>query len=538
MQIRSALTTAIVALLALTTFASPAHAATFVDVTSKTAFAKEINWLADRGISTGWDTPKGRVFRPTARISREAMAAFLYRLAGSPAYAPPSSSRFVDVSKNRSFYKEISWLSERGISTGWDTSKGKTFRPLDPISREAMAAFMYRAAGSPGFSAGSTPFLDLDPGDGFYKEIVWMASQGITTGVASFGGCRMFDPKGSVTRDAMAAFMYRLVNGGTPGMKSSPCAPPSGAMTSARLTGKPHLHQLLQVSVSPYLPANNGYRWLRDGRPIRGATSLAYQVTLADVGKELRVIAQVKENGRSFVVQSNRLTISDRGSFQALYVVAKDQSVGSGHTDRIRQTFTTATSWLARATTNGTRPRWVRSSDGRIDVKVVRLPQTIAQLKKLSSYDMYDQLELTVRPNPDIILAFAYDATPILGGNGRCGEASLDGVVTKDRAHGLEVWAGVAMLDENSCPRKTGSAKFPGNMSGIAAHEMMHSMGADHVSDSPRDLMYPTNDDGAGAVDYLDYRHDDYYLTRGRGGKIDIARSPFWESAKEAAARR
>src|SRR5665811_2575311 len=87
-------------------------------------------------------------------VRREAMAAFLYRFAGSPAFTPPATSPFVDVATSASFYKEIAWLSAQGISTGTDMGDGTfQFRPAESVSREAMAAFLYRFKGSPAFTA-------------------------------------------------------------------------------------------------------------------------------------------------------------------------------------------------------------------------------------------------------------------------------------------------------------------------------------------------------------------------------------------------
>jgi len=78
-------------------------------------------------------------------VNRDAMAAFMYRFASSPAYNAPASSPFSDLVPQTQFYKEITWLASMNISTGWDESNGtKTFRPVQPVSRDAMAAFMYR----------------------------------------------------------------------------------------------------------------------------------------------------------------------------------------------------------------------------------------------------------------------------------------------------------------------------------------------------------------------------------------------------------
>ncbi|MHA7295528.1 S-layer homology domain-containing protein, partial [Arthrobacter sp. HLT1-21] len=62
-----------------------------------------------------------------------------------PAFTPPATSPFTDVSTTQQFYKEMAWLAESGISTGWDGPNGtKTYRALTPVNRDAMAAFMYR----------------------------------------------------------------------------------------------------------------------------------------------------------------------------------------------------------------------------------------------------------------------------------------------------------------------------------------------------------------------------------------------------------
>src|SRR5665811_1178110 len=113
----------------------------FADVAPGAPFFADIQWLYDQGISTGSVQPDGSVlFQPAAPVRREAMAAFLYRFAGSPAFTPPATSPFVDVPTSYVFYKEIAWLADQGISTGTAMGDGTfQFRPAEPVSREAMA---------------------------------------------------------------------------------------------------------------------------------------------------------------------------------------------------------------------------------------------------------------------------------------------------------------------------------------------------------------------------------------------------------------
>jgi peptidoglycan/xylan/chitin deacetylase (PgdA/CDA1 family) len=191
---------------------TPTSTGPFADVPSNAQFFTEISWLSSQGISTGWVEGNGtKTFRPLLPVNRDAMAAFLYRLAGSPAFTPPAVSPFTDVGPQTQFYKEITWLAAQGVSTGWDEANStKTYRPLQPVNRDAMAAFMYRFASSPTYTAPTaSPFADVTAQTQFYKEITWLASAGISTGWVEGNGTTTYRAVQSVNRDAMAAFMYR-----------------------------------------------------------------------------------------------------------------------------------------------------------------------------------------------------------------------------------------------------------------------------------------------------------------------------------------
>jgi len=211
-------TTAPAATAPVPTSAAPASpllaAAPFGDVPDSHPFAVEIGWLVSHGIATGF--PDGS-FRPSAAITREAMAAFMYRAAGSPAFTDPAVSPFGDVQTNHPFFTEIAWLRETGITTGYPDG---TFRPGQPIARDAMAAFMYRAAGSPGYVPPQYPtFVDVPTSHAFYDEVEWLNEESVTQGYDD----RSYRPTSPVNRDAMAAFVYRnergdarVIGNGTP----------------------------------------------------------------------------------------------------------------------------------------------------------------------------------------------------------------------------------------------------------------------------------------------------------------------------------
>lgn len=190
-----------------------AVASPFADVPKSMQFYDDMRWMAGAGISTGWTEADGTsTYRPLEPVKRDAMAAFMYRLAGSPDFTPPLASPFADVSTGSPFYREISWLAAEEISTGWVEGNGtRTYRPLQPVNRDAMAAFMYRYAGSPDSTVpANSPFTDIAPTNQFYTEISWLASTGISTGWTGSNGTSTYRPLNAVKRDAMAAFMHRF----------------------------------------------------------------------------------------------------------------------------------------------------------------------------------------------------------------------------------------------------------------------------------------------------------------------------------------
>ncbi|GAA1723699.1 hypothetical protein GCM10009710_00580 [Aeromicrobium alkaliterrae] len=207
---------------------------TFSDVPSNHVWFTQITWLAGQGVTTGY---ADGTFRPGAPVLREQMAAFLYRLAGSPDVANlPAVSPFVDVPTSHAFYRQIVWLSRARITTGYADG---TFRPGQPVLREQMAAFLHRLENSPAPAyPSSSPFVDVNGGHTFYGSIVWLAGQGISTGWDVGYGCREYRPGLAVQRGDMAAFMYRLRNGGTPPVvDGSGCRPPAPPQPPVTPTG-------------------------------------------------------------------------------------------------------------------------------------------------------------------------------------------------------------------------------------------------------------------------------------------------------------
>lgn len=190
-------------LLALVALVAPARAtpaSTFTDVSPTHPFYAEITWASGQQIVTGYDDGS---FRPEGAVTRQAMAAFLFRFAVG-VQAPPAVASFSDVSPGHPFFAEIEWLVAEGITTGYDDG---TFRSSLPVSRQAMAAYLYRLAGAPvPMGDLSVVFTDVGRNHRFFLPITFLWDFGLAEGYQNGS----FQPLTSVSRAATTAFLFRL----------------------------------------------------------------------------------------------------------------------------------------------------------------------------------------------------------------------------------------------------------------------------------------------------------------------------------------
>ncbi|MCC5951237.1 MAG: S-layer homology domain-containing protein [Acidimicrobiia bacterium] len=182
------------------------YLARFTDVGGLHPFAAAIEWADDEGVTQGF--PDG-TFRPGVAVERQAMAAFLHRLAGSPP-PPDDGPAFADVPADHPFSDAIEWMAAEGLSTGTPQPGGlPLFEPAAPVSRQAMAAFLHRRAGAPAPQPGAPSFADVTSANPFHAAIQWVAQEGIATGTPQVGGLPLFEPGDDTTRQATVAFLRR-----------------------------------------------------------------------------------------------------------------------------------------------------------------------------------------------------------------------------------------------------------------------------------------------------------------------------------------
>ena len=83
----------------------------------------------------------------SASVTRGQLVRMLYRMAGSPTVKDlPKTSPYKDVATTNPDYPAYIWAADAGITSGWDDG---LFHPDDYATRHTLAAFLYRAAGSP-----------------------------------------------------------------------------------------------------------------------------------------------------------------------------------------------------------------------------------------------------------------------------------------------------------------------------------------------------------------------------------------------------
>jgi D-alanyl-D-alanine carboxypeptidase len=175
--------------------ATPAAASTFTDIAAS-PFRAEIEWLAAEGVTGGCG---GGRFCPRAPVTRGEMASFLVRMYGYTEL--PATDPFWD-DNGRLHEPNINRLFAAGITGGCADGR---FCPDGLVTRGQMAAFLVRALGLR-HGAGSDHFAD-DDGSIFESSLDRLFFAGINRGCGAERAC----PTSSVTREQMAAFLYRSV---------------------------------------------------------------------------------------------------------------------------------------------------------------------------------------------------------------------------------------------------------------------------------------------------------------------------------------
>ncbi|SBW04891.1 exported hypothetical protein [uncultured Eubacteriales bacterium] len=111
---------------------------------------------------------------------------------------------FADVRSGAWYYDAVKYAIQNGLFTGTTTT---TFGPEADMSRAMLVTVLYRLEGKPAVTAGAT-FTDVGNGQWYTDAVRWANATGIITGY----GSGMFGTNDSVTREQLAAILYRYAD--------------------------------------------------------------------------------------------------------------------------------------------------------------------------------------------------------------------------------------------------------------------------------------------------------------------------------------
>lgn len=152
------------------------------------------------------------------------------------------SMPLTDVPASHWAYAHISRLYHSAITTGCG---GNLFCPSQNVTRGQMAAFIVRAKeGEPSGACTVAPFTDVPAGDPFCKYIQRMAALGVTTGCGGGKYC----PANNVTRQEMAAFIIRALEGNPVASYCGTTSPFSDVPANSAFCG--HAKRLLELNIT------------------------------------------------------------------------------------------------------------------------------------------------------------------------------------------------------------------------------------------------------------------------------------------------
>lgn len=133
-------------------------------------------------------------------MTRAQLCAVLYRMAGSPEMT--GRDTFKDTPDGAWYEDAILWAVQNRIMSGYTAS---TFGPHDPITREQLAAILWRYAGSPAAEAGDAYTDESSIASWAVTAVDWARTYGFINGMSDGS----FQPDGRATRAQVAAILMR-----------------------------------------------------------------------------------------------------------------------------------------------------------------------------------------------------------------------------------------------------------------------------------------------------------------------------------------
>ncbi len=178
----------------------------YTDVDTSLWYHEGIDYVLLAGLFNG---TSATTFEPNADMTRAMLVTVLWRLDGEPNTA--ATNLFSDVSAGTWYTDAVIWAAENDIVKGYDAD---TFGPNDPITREQLAAILYRYASYKGYDVSASDsletFTDLKSVSNWaLTSVKWAVAEGLITGMSE----TTLDPVGNASRAQVATILMRFVGG-------------------------------------------------------------------------------------------------------------------------------------------------------------------------------------------------------------------------------------------------------------------------------------------------------------------------------------
>ncbi len=185
---------------------APVSGLPFKDVKTADWFYNDVKYVYEKGMMAG---TAADVFAPNTTTTRAMIVTILYRLEGSPAVT--GTSAFVDVPAGQWYTDAVNWAAANQIVKG---TSATTFAPNASITREQMAAILYRYAQYKGYDvtkkADLSGYSDNGQVSAYAKDaLAWANAAKLINGVTN----TTLAPQGNATRAQVSAILHRFCDG-------------------------------------------------------------------------------------------------------------------------------------------------------------------------------------------------------------------------------------------------------------------------------------------------------------------------------------
>ena len=174
----------------------------FTDASTTAWYHDGVHYCLENGMMLGKNST---IFAPNGTVTRGQIVAILWRLDGKPMAGTDSYS---DVPAGQYYAQAVAWASANGVVTGYSDG---TFRPDMPITREQMAAILWRYAKYKSVNvsgqADLSRFTDRGQVASYAAQaMAWANANGLINGMTA----TTLVPRGDATRAQAASILQRF----------------------------------------------------------------------------------------------------------------------------------------------------------------------------------------------------------------------------------------------------------------------------------------------------------------------------------------